>query len=228
MVSPLNEHRVCMSARVSCIPAAISAKEFRLCMRLRSVSMTWPKCKKKCGRRAKTKRSTLCSTCFLKKAADSGSRSIGNTKMGAVKKQAGKRSGLKRCAKCALVVKKRWLDLIMAGTKDWEIRGHSTTRRGWIHFAESQAGGKLVGRANLIDCLDVPRASFMQNINHHRVASLSAVPYKRIYAWVLKDAERYSRPLSYEHKLGAVIWALTTPAPTMADHSAATDDADSE
>ena len=65
-----------------------------------------------------------------------------------MKKDAGKRSGLRRSAKKALVVKKKWLDLILAGRKTWEIRGSSTSKRGWIHFAESQAGGKLRGRAH--------------------------------------------------------------------------------
>ena len=38
---------------------------------------------------------------------------------GKVKKSAGKRSGLGRSAKRALVVKKTWLDLILAGRKTW-------------------------------------------------------------------------------------------------------------
>ncbi len=130
----------------------------------------------------------------------------GNETKGAAKKRAGGRSGLKRSAKIALVVKKRWLDQILAGVKDWEIRGSSTARRGWIHFAESQAGGKLVGRARLVDCLSVRRSSFMKDVSRHCVTSLSEVPYKRIFAWVLKDAERFKRPFVYKHRVGAVIW----------------------
>ena len=61
-------------------------------------------------------------------------------KKGRVKKRAGERSQ-------ALVVKKEWLDLILAGRKTWEIRGSPTGKRGWIRFAESQADGKLMGRA---------------------------------------------------------------------------------
>ena len=69
----------------------------------------------------------------------------GNTMTGRKKKAAGKRCGVRRSAKRALVLKKRWLDLILAGQKTWEIRGSSTGKRGWIHFAESQAGGELRG-----------------------------------------------------------------------------------
>ena len=104
-------------------------------------------------------------------------------------------------------MKKKWLALMLTGEKDWEIRGSSTARRGWIHFAESQAGGKLVGRARLVDCLLVSRSSFMKHVGRHCVPSLAEVPYKRIFAWVLTNAQRFKRPFLYKHRLGAVIWA---------------------
>ena len=135
-----------------------------------------------------------------------GRRCSGNSITGIIKKRAGKRSGLKRCAKYALVIKKTWLDLILSGSKDWEIRGNSTTRRGWIHFAQSQAGGKLIGRAKITHCFEVPRSEFISNIHHHRVSTLATVPYKRIHAWVLSDAQRFVKPFNYVHQQGAVIW----------------------
>ena len=78
----------------------------------------------------------------------------GNNVIGKKKKSAGSKSGVKRSAEFALVVKKHWLDKIFAGEKKWEIRGCSTSRRGWIHFAQSKAGGALVGRARLVDCIE--------------------------------------------------------------------------
>ena len=130
----------------------------------------------------------------------------GNVKKGKVKKDAGKRSGLRRSAKKALVVKKKWLDLILAGQKTWEIRGSSTSKRGWVHFAESQAGGKLRGRARLVNCFPLRKNSFQLYYKMHCVPSLTMVPYKRVYAWVFEDAEEFEKPFEYEHKLGAVIW----------------------
>ena len=140
--------------------------------------------------------------------ADAGGHlgNAGNVKKGKVKKRAGKRSGVRRSAKRALVVKKTWLDLILAGRKTWEIRGISTSKRGWIHFAESQAGGKLTGRARLVNCFPVPRSSFQRHYKKHCVPSLTMVPYVKIYAWVLEDAEEFEKPFEYEHKQGAVIW----------------------
>jgi hypothetical protein len=123
-----------------------------------------------------------------------------------VKKTAGKRSALKRSSRYALVIKKHWLNLILSGEKTWEIRGSSTTRRGWIHLAESRAGGKLIGRARLVDCRSLSASSFMSYESKHRVADLSDVPYKTIFAWVLQDAQRFKNPLLYSHRPGAVIW----------------------
>ena len=125
---------------------------------------------------------------------------------GKAKKDAGKRSGLRRSARKALVVKKKWLDLIFAGEKTWEIRGCLTSKRGWVHFAESQAGGKLRGRARLVNCFLVPKESFQRHYKKHCVPSLTMVPYVRIYAWVFEDAEEFKKPFEYAHKPGAVTW----------------------
>ena len=139
-----------------------------------------PKCVnyRKCGRQAKGPYARFCTPCFVANAKLKGSDSSGNSsasgnvrnagnssgnpgnagnvKKGKVKKDAGKRSGLRRSAKKALVVKKKWLDLILAGQKTWEIRGSSTSKRGWVHFAESQAGGKLKGSCALGQLLPCP------------------------------------------------------------------------
>ena len=148
---------------------------------------------RKCGKNAKSSCAKFCRSCFKENAAANA-------------RTAGRRSGIKRCAKFALVVKKHWLDKLLTGQKDWEIRGCATTRRGWIHFAESKAGGKLVGRARLVDCIHVPKATFGSHVRRHRVTNVSDVPYKKIFAWVLEDAERYMKPFYYEHNQGAVIW----------------------
>ena len=113
---------------------------------------------------------------------------------------------MKRSSKVALVVKKQWLDTILNGEKDWEIRSSNTSRRGWIHFAESRAGGRLLGRAQLVDCFELTKTEFTTQKIHHCVPRLSEVPYKRMFAWVLENAERFQKPFEYEHTPGVVIW----------------------
>ena len=123
-----------------------------------------------------------------------------------MKKSAGQRSGVRRSAKSALVVEKNGLDLILAGRKTWEIRGSSTSKRGQIHLAESQAGGKLMGRACLVDCFPISPKTFKQHHKHHCVSSWAMLPYQEPHAWVLEDVERYEKPLESAPKRGDMIW----------------------
>ena len=182
---------------------------------------------RRCGRQAKSSRARYCAQCFRDNAARKGSLSSGNARGNpgnagnsrgnpgnagnvlVVKKwakRAGERSGVRRSAKSVLVVKKRWLDKILAGQKTWEIRGGPTAKRGWIHFAQSGFTGKLMGRARLVGCRLLRRSSFKQNVSHHCVDSWDDVKYKKPYAWVLEDAERFERPFDYRYKIGAVIF----------------------
>jgi len=121
------------------------------------------------------------------------------------KAAAGERSGERRKAEMALVIKKKWLDKIFARKKVWEIRSSSTKRRGWIHLAES-GSGNLCGGAKLKDCIPVPRGEFLKHRRLHGVTSLNDVKYKKIWAWVLSDARKYSCPFDYHHTQGAVIF----------------------
>ena len=170
-----------------------------------------------CGRSAVSPPAKFCLRCFKAHAAAYGRKSGGNLRRGRVKKRSGKhggqRSGIRRSAKRALIVKKEWLDLLLSGRKTWEIRGMATTRRGWVHFAQSKAGGQLVGRARLVDCIPLVAASgvlseaaFKKDFCRHRVPSLKMVPYTQPYAWVFEQAERFKQAFKYEHRRGAVIW----------------------
>ena len=160
----------------------------------------------RCPRLVHTKRSKFCLPCRSKRAAAAGRRSTGNRKRGASKITAGLRSGMKRSAKYCLVVKKTWLDLILSGTKDWEIRRRSTNRRGWIHLAESGSGGLLVGRVRLTHCHRIDQATFGRNFLRHRIPLWAQVAYKDVYTWVLEDAQAFEKPFKYRHTQGAVIW----------------------
>jgi hypothetical protein len=140
---------------------------------------------------------------------DAGSQTAGNCLVGKAKRDAGRdagqRSGLRRCAVMGLTVKKEWLDLILAGKKTWEIRGTSTKRRGLIHLAQSKSG-QLRGRAKLVGCRQLDRRTLMQHKRFHQLPNVKMVKYKKIWAWILKDAEPYDVPFDYSHKQGAVIF----------------------
>jgi len=98
-----------------------------------------------------------------------------------------------------LIIKKKWIDLILSGEKTWEIRGHNTTVRGEIGLIES-GSGLVVGECRLID-------GSKECFNRHRVENWKeVVKYKDPHAWVLKNAKRYKKPCPYVHPKGAVIW----------------------
>lgn len=106
----------------------------------------------------------------------------------------------------ALIVKAPWTDLILDRKKTWEIRNQPTNIRGFVKLAESGTG-KLVGQVRIADCIKIRQSEFPKYVKKHRVANLKDVlGYRRIYAWVIKDAVRYVQPPAYEHPPGAIIW----------------------
>jgi len=112
--------------------------------------------------------------------------------------------------KKALLVKQQRADMILSGGETWEVRGRRTTVRGRIHLAQSGTG-TLVGEVRITDCIPVTKATLARRAKEHRITSVRCVvaKYRRIYAWVLADAMRYSSPIAYRHPPGAVTWVRT-------------------
>ena len=105
-----------------------------------------------------------------------------------------------------LIIKKEPMDEILSGRKTWEIRGSRTTLRGPIALIQSKSGC-VVGRCRLVDVVGPLSIKDMQDAApKHRATGVSRLPYKKTYAWVLKDARRLRKPIPYRHRPGAVIW----------------------
>ncbi|EGQ7681805.1 ASCH domain-containing protein [Vibrio alginolyticus] len=106
----------------------------------------------------------------------------------------------------ALIIRKPWIHLILAGLKVWEMRSTKTKIRGTIALIE-QGTGLIVGLANLTDSLEpLSHAELMANFDKHKV-DYDAMPElaKWRCPWVLENVQRIE-PIPYEHKVGAVIW----------------------
>ena len=114
----------------------------------------------------------------------------------------------------ALIIKKPWLDKILAGTKIWEIRGSRTNIRGTIGLIESRSG-TVVGLCEVIDCIG-PLTAEEYRRNARRAGMLPAEAnlggYKNTFAWVLANARRFKTPVPYRHPSGAVIWVALDEA----------------
>lgn len=106
-----------------------------------------------------------------------------------------------------LIIKKEYLDKILAGKKTWEIRGSKTHKRGKIGLIQS-GSGTIVGECELVDCVSLTKEEYLKNKDKHQ--SLNAnLTYKKTYAWVLKNPKRYNEPKKYNHPKGAIIWVKT-------------------
>lgn len=107
-----------------------------------------------------------------------------------------------------LIIKPHWADLILSGTKTWEIRGKRTEVRGTIGIIKSKSG-MIYGTAEIVDCISLHGPNdidmIMENQLKHHVP-LGSIQYLKPWAWVLENAKKFPEPVPYKHPQGAVIW----------------------
>ena len=111
------------------------------------------------------------------------------------------------CTMDGLIIKKHWLDQILARKKTWEIRGSNTKKRGQIALIESGSGW-IVGTCEIVDSYLVTPDLLKHNKDKTRLTELGGyfrLSYSRPHAWVIKSAKRID-PVKYDHPQGAVIW----------------------
>jgi hypothetical protein len=114
-----------------------------------------------------------------------------------------------------LIIKQEFLDRILSGRKDWELRGSNSRIRGPIALIES-GSGLVVGRATLIDVIGPLSLRTLKSKARHLGCNANEVSrsYSKTFAWVLKGASRLPRPVAYQHPQGAVIWVKLNYAVT--------------
>lgn len=115
--------------------------------------------------------------------------------------------GIWRMPMKGLIIRRPWINLLLDGTKSWEIRGARTTIRGTIALIQS-GSGLIMGTAELINCLALTPDDYRKAEALHRIPQTDdcRLPYPRIYAWVLDRPQRLAAPVPYRHPQGAVIW----------------------
>ena len=109
-----------------------------------------------------------------------------------------------------LVVDQPYVEWILSGTKQWEIRGKATKLRGRIALI-AKGTGTVVGTCNLIDVrgplklADLKANAKRQN---RKPADITSPLYygDHTYAWVLSVARRLRTPVTYQHPSGAGVW----------------------
>ncbi|MYL71661.1 ASCH domain-containing protein [Halobacillus litoralis] len=106
-----------------------------------------------------------------------------------------------------LLIKEPWIDLVLDGEKTWEIRGTNTKQRGTIGLIKSGTG-HVFGTVDIVDSRPLTIEKYVNSTRLHRIPEedCKQMPYKRTYAWVLRNPVLYDKPIPYTHPLGAVIW----------------------
>lgn len=121
-----------------------------------------------------------------------------------------------------LIIRQPWIGQILNGSKTWEIRGSNTNKRGRIALIQSRSGpkdnnsGKIIGTCDLVDVkgpLNVEQLTSPENVKKQYFTEMqrqllvkNGSPYKKTYAYVLKNPKAFSNPIPYKHPCGAVIW----------------------
>lgn len=108
-----------------------------------------------------------------------------------------------------LIIDTPWIDHILEGRKDWEMRTQPTAIRGWIGLIR-KGTSQVVGLAKLVECgKALGPEEMVAAFEHHRIPERmirSGEVAKWVVPWKLTDIRPLARPVSYDHKSGAVIW----------------------
>lgn len=108
-----------------------------------------------------------------------------------------------------LIIDTPWIDHILEGRKDWEMRAQPTAIRGWVALIR-KGSGKVVGLAKLVECGKALGTNAMiEAFDHHRIPERmirSGEVAKWVVPWKLADVLPLAQPVPYDHKSGAVIW----------------------
>ncbi|WP_240920746.1 ASCH domain-containing protein [Thermococcus sp. CX2] len=110
--------------------------------------------------------------------------------------------------KKGLIVREPFASLIVEGKKTWEIRKSRTKVRGEILILN---GGRALGKAELVEVLGpFTPEELAEHRDKHLVDLDFLVDYsngKALYAWVLRNAEKFEKPIKVDIAKGAQVWA---------------------
>ena len=108
-----------------------------------------------------------------------------------------------------LIIKKKWLALIISGKKTIEIRGSDTKKQNETIYLLESGTHRVVATAVISSTYHISCSDWSEEREKHCVdisyADLKK-RYKTPYAWVLTDVEPIEDIWFYDHPQGAVIW----------------------
>ena len=114
----------------------------------------------------------------------------------------------------ALVIDMPWINLILDGSKTWEMRSTKTKLRGQFGLIR-KGSGMVWGVASLSDCGEAMEAQeLIRHLDKHRIPEQmirSGEVAKWNRPWKLTSVRKLALPVPYKHKPGAVTWVKLEP-----------------
>ncbi len=111
----------------------------------------------------------------------------------------------------ALVVADPWIEMILDGTKTWEMRSKVTHLRGPVALIR-KGSGQVVGTAVLVDCgAPLSADAYAAAERRHGIPAADqpwAIDNGYLIPWVLEDARALAQAVPYRHTSGAVTWVV--------------------
>jgi hypothetical protein len=108
-----------------------------------------------------------------------------------------------------LIIREPWIDMILDGTKTWELRTQRTSVRGEIALIR-QGTGQIEGVTHLVDSLPpLDPEGLAGSVQFHGVSlSEQAIVILNgwLFPWLIVNTRRLSSPVPYHHPNGAVTW----------------------
>lgn len=110
-----------------------------------------------------------------------------------------------------IIIRSPYIDEILEGTKKIEIRGMNTSIRGTVVLLKSTTNLAL-GTATITGVHEMTLDEY-KTYHYNRgdkLLPINELPYKRTYAYELSNPVKFTKPKTYVHKKGQVIW-VTLP-----------------
>lgn len=108
-----------------------------------------------------------------------------------------------------LIIKKKWLNLIVSGKKTIEIRGNNTQKQNETIYLLESGTHRVVATAIISSTYPISCSDWAEERDKHCVdISYTDLKkrYKTPYAWVLSKIKPIEDIWYYKHPQGAVIW----------------------
>ncbi|MGD0204269.1 MAG: ASCH domain-containing protein [Candidatus Bathyarchaeia archaeon] len=106
-----------------------------------------------------------------------------------------------RCLK----IDNKWVNLILNGTKTWEIRRRNTTIREQIALGNKKTK-RSVGYVRIVDSIEMTVKELKKHNDKHQANDFLdkyANGRERLFAWILHDVRVEQKPKPYSHSTGS-------------------------